>query len=35
MVYLLKTFISKIFVKKAKTLKLVFRDFKNTFIVEF
>ena len=35
MIYLLKTFITKNFVKKAKTLKPIFSDFKNTFIVKF
>ena len=35
MVYLLKTCITKNFVKKVKTYKSVFSDFKNTFIVEF
>jgi hypothetical protein len=35
MVYLLKTLITKNFVKKAKTQKSVFSDYKNTFIIKF
>jgi hypothetical protein len=34
MVYLLKIFITKNVVKKAKTWKLVSSDFKNTFIAK-
>jgi hypothetical protein len=34
MVYLLKTCITKNFVKKTKTGKAVFSDFKNTLIVK-